>query len=207
VSDVPAVRASDAEREHTIALLRENTATGRLTLEEFIERMSSAQLARTNDELEELTRDLPSAPAPAGSRRKRTHVVLSVFGSTKREGRIRVGRRVACLMAFGNIDLDLRHATIERDTVTIFALGAFGSIDVYLPEGIEVDVHGFGLFGHSGAHGNDPPPQPGTPIVRVYTLWWIAGIDVWRVPIAWSKRTLREVIRGIRGGAHKELGA
>lgn len=207
MSDVPAQRASDAEREHTIALLRDHTADGRLTLEEFTERMSAAQLARTSDELEELMRDLPSAPAAAATRRKRTRVLLSVFGSTEREGRIRVGRRVACLMAFGNIDLDLRQATIEQDTVTILALGAFGAIDVYLPEGIEVDVHGFGLFGHTGTNGNDSPPQPGTPIVRVYTLWWFAGIDVWRVPIAWSQRTLGEVIRGIRGGAHKELGA
>ena len=206
MSDVPAVRASDAEREHTIALLRENTATGRLTLEEFIERMSSAQLARTNDELEELTRDLPSTQEPAGSRRKRTRFVLSMFGSTEREGRVRLGRRAACLMAFGNIDLDLRQATIERDVVTIFALGSFGAIDVYLPEGVEVDVHGFALFGHLGTNGNDPPPQPGTPIVRVYSVSIFAGIDVWRVPIAWSRKTLREVIRGIRRGAHKELG-
>ena len=205
MSDLPAVRASDAEREQTVALLREHTAAGRLTLEEFIERMSSAQLARTNGELEELTRDLPSAQTPAGSRRKRTHLVFSMFGSTEREGRIRLGRRVACPMAFGNIDLDLRQAMIERDAVTIFALASFGAIDVYVPEGVEVDVHGFALFGHLDTNGNDPPPQPGTPIVRVYSFSIFAGVDVWRVPIAWSRKTLGDVIRGIRRGAHREL--
>jgi hypothetical protein len=207
VSDTPALRASDADRERTIALLREHAVEGRLTLEEFTERMSAAVLARTSDELQELARDLPSAHAPVASRRRPTRFVLSLFGSTEREGRIRVPRRVTCLMAFGNIDLDLRQATLEGDVITVVALGMFGAIDVYVPEGVEVDLHGFALGGHKRALGNDPPPQPGTPLVRVFAVSIFAGIDVWRVPIAWTRRTWREVIKGIRAGAHKELGA
>ena len=42
MSDLPALRASDADRERPIALLREHTADGRLTLEEFTDRMSAA---------------------------------------------------------------------------------------------------------------------------------------------------------------------
>jgi len=42
MSDVPALRASDAERERTVVLLREHAAQGRLTLEEFTKRMSAA---------------------------------------------------------------------------------------------------------------------------------------------------------------------
>ena len=44
---------------------------------------------------------------------------FALFGSTEREGRIRVGRRIVGLAAFGNIDLDLREATFERDVITI----------------------------------------------------------------------------------------
>jgi hypothetical protein len=142
---------------------------------------------------------------PLASRRKRTRFVVSIFGSTRREGRIRVGRRIACLLAFGNLDLDLRQATAERDVITIFALGGFGAIDVYVPEGIEVDLHGLAVFGHKGERGNDPLPQPGTPLVRVFTLSVFAGVDVWRAPKAWSQKTCHDVIRGIRAGAHKEL--
>ncbi len=207
MSETPALRASDADRERAIALLRDHAAEGRLTLEEFIERMSAAYLARTNDELEELVRDLPSAGAPVVSRRRPTRFLFSVLGSTEREGRIRVRRRVSCLMGFGNIDLDLRQATLEGDVITIVALGAFGAIDVYVPEGVEVDLHGFALGGHKRARGNDPPPRPGTPLVRVFAVSIFAGIDVWRVPIAWTQKTWREVIRGIRSGAHKELEA
>jgi hypothetical protein len=207
VSDTPALRASDSDRERTIALLRDHAAEGRLTLEEFTDRMSAAYLARTNDELEQLARDLPAVHTSAGSRRRPTRFMLSMFGSTERAGRIRVHRRVGCLMAFGNIDLDLRQATLEGDVITIVALGLFGAIDVYVPEGVEVDLHGLTLGGHKRALGNDPPPESGTPLVRVFAVSVFAGIDVWRVPIAWTHRTWREVIRGIRSGAHKELQA
>ena len=207
MGDLPALRASDADRERTVAVLRDHAAEGRLTLEEFTDRMSRAYLARTNDELEQLVRDLPATPAPAVSRRRPTRFVLSLFGSSTRDGRIRVRRLVGCLMAFGNIDLDLRQATLEGEVITIIALGAFGAIDVYVPEGVEIDLHGFALGGHRRARGNDPLPREGTPLVRVFTLSLFAGIDVWRVPIAWAQKTFREVIRGIRAGAHKELEA
>ena len=202
----PALRAGDADREQTVATLREHAVEGRLSLEEFIDRMSTAYLARTTDELEELARDLPPAQAPvAARRRKPTRLVFALFGSTEREGRVRVRRRVACLMGFGNIDLDLRQATLEGEVITIVALGMFGAIDVYVPEGVEIDLHGFALGGHKRARGNDPPPRPGTPLVRVFAISIFAGIDVWRVPLAWTQRTWREVIRGIRSGVHAEL--
>ena len=127
MTDLPALRASDADRDRTIVLLREHTAVGRLTLEEFTDRMSAAALARTHAELEELTRDLPAAQAPVAARRRATRFVLSIFGSVERHGRFRAGRRIVCVMAFGSVDLNLRQATAEHPVITIFALGGFGA--------------------------------------------------------------------------------
>ena len=42
------MRASDADRDRTVAVLREHVAEGRLTLEEFTERMESAYDATTH---------------------------------------------------------------------------------------------------------------------------------------------------------------
>src|SRR6266508_868789 len=179
--NLPALRASDAERDQVVERLRDASAEGRLTLEEFIERMTSAYEAHTHAELEQLTRDLPAAGAPVVSRRRPTRFLLSLFGSTEREGRIRVRRRVVC--------------------------GAFAAADVYVPEGVEVDFRGLSLFGHTRASGNEPQPRPGTPLVRVFAVSLWAGIDVWRVPLAWSERQWRDVIKGIRSGQHKQLGA
>lgn len=204
MSDMPALRASDADRERAVVLLREHAAQGRLTLEEFTERMSAAYLARTNNELAELARDLPVAHAPA-SRRRPTRFVLALLGSSEREGRLSMRRRVGCFVGMGNIDLDLRQATFDGDVITIFALGVFGAIDVYVPEGVEVDLHGLAIGGHKGAYGNDPPPVAGTPLVRVFVISIFAGIDVWRVPIAWAEKSWGDVIQGLSPRKHKEL--
>jgi len=206
--DVPALRASDADRERTVVLLREHAAEGRLTLEEFTERMSAAYRATTQAELDELARDLPQAPQGRSlTRRSPTRFLLSMFGSVERSGRLRVRDRVVCLVGFGNIDLDVRQATLEGDAITVVVFCMFGAFDLYVPEGVEVDLHGFALFGHKDANGNDPPPQPGTPLVRVYALSLFAGVDVWRVPAAWAQRTWGQIIRGIRKGEHREVEA
>lgn len=55
----PWIRASDADRERTVELMREQVGTGRLTLDEFSERSAEAYRARTVGDLHALTRDLP----------------------------------------------------------------------------------------------------------------------------------------------------
>jgi hypothetical protein len=55
----PRIRASDADRDRTAALLREHHAAGRLTAEEFNERLDKAYAAKTMGELDELLADLP----------------------------------------------------------------------------------------------------------------------------------------------------
>lgn len=55
----PQIRASDADRDRVAELLREHHAVGRLSAEEFSERLESALRARTLDELDELLADLP----------------------------------------------------------------------------------------------------------------------------------------------------
>jgi hypothetical protein len=56
----PRIRASDADRDRTTALLREHHAAGRLTAEEFHERMDQALEAKTLGELDDLMADLPA---------------------------------------------------------------------------------------------------------------------------------------------------
>jgi hypothetical protein len=197
------IRVSDAERDSAVAQLREHLVEGRLSLEEFTERMSTAYAATTTTDLDGPLGDLPVATRDA--RRRRMRVVLSFGGSTERQGRLRLGRRVVCVAGFGNIDLDLRHATLESDEITIIVFGFAATADVYVPEGIEADINGFTLVGHRNAHGNDIEPVAGMPLVRVLAFGAFVGFDLWRVPVEWAKRTWSEVIKGIRHGEHKEL--
>jgi Domain of unknown function (DUF1707) len=56
----PRIRASDADRDRVATLLREHHAAGRLTAEEFHDRMDKALEAKTLGELDELMADLPA---------------------------------------------------------------------------------------------------------------------------------------------------
>jgi hypothetical protein len=56
----PKIRCGDADRERTAALLSEHHAAGRLTAEEFHERLEKAYAAKTQGELDELLADLPA---------------------------------------------------------------------------------------------------------------------------------------------------
>jgi uncharacterized protein DUF1707 len=63
------LRASDAEREHVVELLRAHAAEGRLSADELEERLGAAYAAATRAELKPLLADLPArAPAPAPAR-------------------------------------------------------------------------------------------------------------------------------------------
>jgi Domain of unknown function (DUF1707) len=60
----PRVRASDADRHAVVHRLQEAVARGQLSFDEGSERMARAWAGRYQDELPELTADLP-VPAPA----------------------------------------------------------------------------------------------------------------------------------------------
>lgn len=59
------LRIGDADREATAAGLREHFAQGRLTMEEFQQRLDAAFAAKTDLDLAKVTSDLPHAPVLA----------------------------------------------------------------------------------------------------------------------------------------------
>jgi Domain of unknown function (DUF1707) len=61
----PDLRAGDDDREAAAAALREHYAQGRLTLEEFNQRIEAAFAATMRSQLSALTRDLPPVVPPA----------------------------------------------------------------------------------------------------------------------------------------------
>jgi hypothetical protein len=56
----PRIRASDVDRDRAASLLREHHADGRLTAEEFHERLDKAMEAKTLGDIDALLADLPS---------------------------------------------------------------------------------------------------------------------------------------------------
>jgi hypothetical protein len=68
------VRASDADRDRAVAQLRQHLAEGRLTFEEFSERLDEAYEALTTADIQQALRELPhvryTEPQPLQARRR-----------------------------------------------------------------------------------------------------------------------------------------
>ncbi len=194
----PNERVSDAEREHAVAQLREHLLAGRLTLEEFSERVELAYGAQIGQELARAGQDLPDAgnrPA-VRSRRKPTRVTAAFFGHVARRGRLRLRRRTLAGGAFSDVDLDLRDAQLDSPQASVNIAIVFGNVDVYVPEGINVSVGGLALIGHRRDWGRELD-RPDAPVIHVRAISLFGTVDVWRVP-ADMKGDYGEIIRQLQ---------
>lgn len=180
--DEPSLRVSDADREQAVVSLREHLLAGRLTLDEFPERAEAALRARVGGDLARIQEDLPAvSPAATRPRRRPARFTAALLGHVARRGRLRLRGWTLAASAFGDLDLDLREATIDGPETAVTALVAFGNADFYLPEGVSVDVSGMTIFGHRREWGRDTS-RPDAPVVRVRVLGCFGTLDVWRVP-------------------------
>ena len=179
--DDMSTRISDSERELTVLSLREHLLAGRLTLDEFSERVEIAYGARTGAELVEARKGLPEGSTERGSPRKPVRITTAIFGDVERRGRLRLPGRSFAVSVFADLDLDLREAEIGRSKTTVTALVGFGNVDIYVPEGVNVDVAGVTVFGRRREWGRDTA-RASAPTIHIRTLGCFATIDVWRVP-------------------------
>jgi hypothetical protein len=200
--DTKAVRASNGEREQTVEFLRAHAADGRLTVEEFSDRVDEAYAARTRAELDALVRDLPKHPAaleasPAAGRGAPKRFTGVAFGSVERRGRWRLGRSAGLAVVFGDADIDLRLAELDGPAVTITALLVFGNADFYVENGADIDLGGLTVFGHRREHGDDAAPAAGAPLMRIRVFSLFGTSDVWYVP-GDATGSFRELIKSAR---------
>ena len=195
-------RLSDQDRERVVAVLTTSCSDGRLTLDEFSERVDAAYQAVWLRDVVPLLADLrhpfgadftgvltdkadnPPVPVPAqvidaATRRRVTRWTVSIMGGSKRKGRWRLRDKTNAVAIMGGCLLDLRNAEVEGPEVAINAIAVMGGIDIIVPEGIEVELGGIAIMGAKDARRlKNTPPLPGSPIVRVrvFAVW--GGVSV-----------------------------
>ncbi len=188
------IRASDLERERTCERLREATVEGRLTLDEFSERFMLAQQARSRGELDATVRDLPALARP--TREVPPANLTAVFGSIERSGAWRLAPRTAVTAVFGSCKLDLRRATISSDVTEIHVNVYFGSLDLIIPEGVEIDVEAAVILGGREVKLAHPTsPSDYRPLIRVTGAVALGSVNIRDTP-SLSDR-IRESIAGM----------
>jgi hypothetical protein len=149
------MRASDADRERVVNVLRAAAADGRLAPEEFSQRARAAWSARTFGALALLTADLA----------ERAQDVIRIGqrgGSVRRAGRWVVPRRLELRSSWSDVMLDFTGAVIRHDALRI---------DLNMRGGSLVLVAGTGMVVTADAlvvrHGDvdiSPSTGPGGPV-------------------------------------------
>jgi hypothetical protein len=124
-------------------------------------------------------------------------VTMALFGHVARRGRLRLRRRALAAAGFGDLDLDLREVTVDHWQTTVTVLAALGNVDVYVPEGVNVDVGGVTVFGHRRDWGRDAN-RPDAPTVHVRVLGFAGTIDVWRVPQDMRAASYSDIFRQLQ---------
>jgi hypothetical protein len=184
-AQVPAVRASDQERDAATQQLQQAFAEGRLDDTEFDGRMRTALTARTRADLDALLADLPVAgpasrpldgPATAPGR-----LAVAFKGPVRRAGRWRVPERYRAVVYKGSGWLDLRAAELTAPVTTLVAVAYKSRVTILVPPGVRVEASGFGA---------DTDTEPGAivpanaPVVHVRGFSYKGSVQVRSTPPA-----------------------
>jgi hypothetical protein len=148
----PVLRASDADRDRVIEVLRAAVTDGRLVPAEFDERVETALAARTVDALAPLTADLIAAPgsesAPAVPRAATPAepaaellTIKAKHGPVRREGRWTLPHRLALRTAWCSVLLDLTSAVRSGPELIIEMRVRGGDVELILAPGMVVDAN------------------------------------------------------------------
>ncbi|MEA3020626.1 MAG: hypothetical protein QOI47_2150 [Actinomycetota bacterium] len=216
----PEIRASDAEREYVVDVLRAHCSEGRIDLDEFSERINKVYAARTIGELTDTVADLPvlasqGGVAPAsGATRRAVRWTVGIMSGPRRRGRWRIEGETTAVAFMGGVSLDLRDAEIAGDEITIHAFAVMGGIEILVSEGVAVHVSGIPFMGGFDDKTNpDAPVLPGAPVIKIkyFAMWGGIAVKSKAAPEVEAKRKeerrqqrneRREAFRGMHDARH-----
>jgi hypothetical protein len=137
------LRASHADRDRVVEVLRIAAGDGRLTAGELDDRLEAALTARTYSELAALTTDLPAASSgPSGSVAIPKDIVRieTRSGRATRDGRWVVPQRMEVRVTSGHVTLDFTDAVVAVPLLRIDASVRSGSVTLVTKPGVVVDA-------------------------------------------------------------------
>ncbi|AOS63250.1 DUF1707 SHOCT-like domain-containing protein [Actinoalloteichus hymeniacidonis] len=189
----PEVRASDVERNEIATLLNQAVGEGRISLDEFTERVGLVYEATTRRELDQLVADLPVARDVATPDASQGVVVrsddagdadrrkwdLAIMGGSDLKGRWRVRRKMGFFGFMGGSDINLCDAELDAPEVELVLIGIMGGHTVIVPRGVRVEhVGGFNLMGGDDVKIDQDEVLPNAPVVRIRTYNFMGGQEI-----------------------------
>ena len=192
------LRASHQDRDRVVELLRVAAGDGRLSAEELDERLEAALTARTYGELASLTRDLPAdAALDVGLVAPRELMRIECgSGSTKRDGRWLVPKRMEVQLSSGTVTLDFTEAVIAAPLLEIDAEVRSGSLRLVTRPGIVVDADDVAIRSGS-VKVRAPWPAQTPPVLRIHVAGKVASGTITARPPRPPRRTFWQWLRRV----------
>lgn len=185
---------NDSERDEALAVLRNHCADGRLTLDEFADRVTAVLQAHTRAELAVQLSDLPvPSPGPPAESDETSWLIGIMWGCVRR-GRWRPGRKVSAFAFWGGCVVDLRGAEINHPVLHISAVAIMGGIEIIVPDGVRVEVDGLPIMGGIDRRIKDVPILPGTPLIKVRAVAFWGGVTVRSKPSRSNEQRARRAV-------------
>lgn len=142
-------------------------ADGRLSHDEYSERLAVALSARTLGELAELTSDLASPehqPVQLGDGQP----VTALFNTADRRGRWVVPGAMTCVAVCGEVVLDLSEAILQDRHVVLTVYTFCGKVRLIVPSGVEVIMNASNIIASQrGGTTKRVPTSSEVPVIEV----------------------------------------
>lgn len=193
----PELRASHADRDRVVDVLRIAAGDGLLTASELDERLEAALSARTVSELAALTADLPPVSTSSGAAvavaevKEVIRIELTHSGPVTREGCWVVPHRLELATAWCDVTLDFTRAVITQDTLRIDMAMYGKTLTLITKPGMVVDTDALNLVHSKIKFLQDPDPGTRSTL---------------RVELVGHKTHGRVVVRGPRRRSRRTFG-
>jgi hypothetical protein len=152
-------------RQRATEFVKELYATGQIDADQLDTGVAGALAARSEAELAEVVRSLPTPVALTSQERRLTKPleIHSGLGRLRLAGRWQVARETHISADLGSIRLDLTAAEFDDHVVDLHIYTGWGSITIIVPPGMDVQV----IRHRGGVDSRLDPPVPGLPLVRL----------------------------------------
>jgi hypothetical protein len=111
---------------------------------------------------------------------------MAVMGGTERRGHWHVPAQCTVVALMGGCLLDLRAAQLSAPVTTFTVVAIMGGVEVIVPPGIRVTMHGLPLMGGWSNHVREEHPPHDAPEVHLRGFALMGGVEV-RMRLAKSR--------------------
>jgi hypothetical protein len=178
-------------RNKIIEQLKHNYTLDHIDVDDYERRLEVANHTKSTAELMALVKGLPETPgeeqnkpvSASGSYALNKGNVSSamplvaIFSGIDRKGIWSPAKTIPAISIFGGIQLDLSEARLNPGVTSINVIAIFGGADIIVPDGVNVEVSGIGLFGGFD-NATSSEPHPSAPTIRITGVALFGGVSV-----------------------------